>query len=125
MLRTLTTLLVFQLLGESISYGLHAPIPGPVFGMALLFGFLLIRRGEAERLKGTAQELLRHLSLLFVPAGVGIMLYVDRVRDEWFPILVSVGVSTALTLIVTAVTISRVHRWQERRDGRRAGEPLP
>jgi holin-like protein len=125
MLRALTTLLVFQFLGESISYGLNAPIPGPVFGMALLFGYLLIRPTEAERLKPTAQELLRHLSLLFVPAGVGIMLYVERVRAEWLPITVSVLVSTALALVVTAATISKVHRWQERRARRVAAPTEP
>jgi holin-like protein len=125
MLRTLTTLLVFQLLGESISYGLHAPIPGPVFGMALLFVYLLLRQGEAERMKDTAQELLRHLSLLFVPAGVGVMLYADRVREEWMPIVVSIVLSTALTLVVTAATVARVHRWIETRDAKRGGEDAP
>lgn len=110
MLRALTTLLVFQFLGESISFGLHVPIPGPVFGMVLLFFYLLLRKSEVDALKPTASELLRHLSLLFVPAGVGIMLYADRVREEWFPIVVSILVSTALTLAVTAGTAYWVHR---------------
>ncbi|MGA2549009.1 MAG: CidA/LrgA family protein [Burkholderiaceae bacterium] len=123
MLRTLTTLLVFQFAGESVSYALKLPIPGPVIGMLLLFGYLLIRRGEAERLKSTAQELLRHLSLLFVPAGVGVMLYADRVRQEWLPIVVSVIASTAATLIVTAVTADRVERYRQRRNQARQSEP--
>jgi holin-like protein len=123
MIRALTTLLVFQLLGESISFGLGIPIPGPVFGMVLLVAYLLSRPGEVEELKGTAQELLRHLSLLFVPAGVGIMLYADRVRDEWLPIVVAILTSTALTLVVTALTVKKVNAWIESRSAaRRARE---
>lgn len=114
MLRTLTTLFVFQFVGEILSFGLHAPIPGPVFGMAFLFIYLLLRDGEAERLRETAQTLLRHLSLLFVPAGVGVMLYVDTVKKEWLPIVVSLLVSTALTIVVTGLTVRTVHRWLHR-----------
>jgi holin-like protein len=114
MLRSLTTLFVFQLAGEVVSFGSRAPVPGPVFGMAFLFIYLLLREGEAERLRATVQELLRHLSLLFVPAGVGVMLYVDTVRKEWLPITVSLVVSTALAIVVTGITARAVHRWMNR-----------
>ncbi len=116
MLRTLTTLFVFQFAGEVLSFGLHAPIPGPVFGMALLFIFLILRPGEVEHLRETAQTLLRHFSLLFVPAGVGVMLYVDTVKREWFPIVVSLLASTILTIIVTGLTVRAVHRWLNRNE---------
>jgi holin-like protein len=110
MLRSLTTFFVFQLIGEVLSFGLRAPIPGPVFGMSLLVGYLLLRPGEAETLRPTAQELLRHLSLLFVPAGVGVMLYLDTVKKEWLPISLSLIASTVLTIAVTALTMRAVHR---------------
>lgn len=118
MRKSITTLLVFQLIGESISYISRAPIPGPVFGMLLLFLFLLWRPAVASELRATAQELLRHLSLLFIPAGVGIMVYAARIRDEWLPITAALLVSSALTLIVTGATV----RWFARRS-RRSGPP--
>lgn len=120
MLAALTTLLVFQLIGESISYASGAPIPGPVIGMALLFFYLQVRPSAAARLKDTALVLLTHLSLLFVPAGVGILLFVDRVRDEWLAILVALLVSTALSIIVTALTIRATSAFLERRSERRS-----
>ena len=120
MLAALTTLLVFQLIGESISYGSGAPIPGPVIGMALLFFYLQARPSAAARLKDTALSLLTHLSLLFVPAGVGILLFVDRVRDEWLAILVALIVSTALSITVTALTIRATSAFLERRSERRS-----
>ena len=110
MIYTFVILLIFQSIGEIISYGLHLPIPGPVIGMALLFIYLLLREQEAPRLNVTVNELLRHLSLLFIPAGVGIMLHSRRIGHEWLPIVIALIGSTALTIFVTAWVI----RWVEK-----------
>jgi len=101
MLEALATLLVFQAIGEVLSYLLRLPVPGPVLGMALLLGLLLLRPATIDGLRPTSLELLKHLSLLFVPAGVGVMLHVARIGNEWLPIVVSLLVSTALAIAVT------------------------
>jgi holin-like protein len=64
------------------------PVPGPVIGMALLFAALAWRGGPSLPLRESAQKLLQHLSLLFVPAGVGVMLHFQRMatsgcRSSW------------------------------------------
>lgn len=105
MLSALTQLLLFQLLGEVIVRGLNLPVPGPVIGMMLLFISLLIRRGPSQELQTTSQNLLQHLSLLFVPAGAGIMVHLHRVSNEWLPLLLSLLISTAATLAVTALVM--------------------
>ncbi len=110
MISALSILLVFQLVGEVVARGLALPIPGPVIGMLLLFVFLLIRRGPGEELRNTSQTLLQHLSLLFVPAGTGIMLHLHRVGDEWLALLLSLLFSTLLTLAVTALAM----HWSQR-----------
>jgi holin-like protein len=92
----LTWLLVFQCLGEVLVRLLRLPVPGPVIGMALLFAALAWRGGPSAELRGTAQSLLQHLSLLFVPAGVGVMLHLQRMADEWLPLVVALVASTAL-----------------------------
>lgn len=74
MLPALTLLLVCQLLGEIVIRALSLPVPGPVLGMFFLFLFLLLRDGPSTELRTTAQALLQHLSLLFVPAGTGVVL---------------------------------------------------
>jgi holin-like protein len=114
MLPALATLLVFQTIGEVISYALALPIPGPVLGMALLLGYLLADARAVERLRPTSVELLKHLSLLFVPAGVGVMLHVARIADEWLPIVVSLLASTALAIVVTALVIQWALRFTAR-----------
>jgi holin-like protein len=61
--------------------------------------------------------ILSHLSLLFVPAGVGVILHIAMLRDEWLPIAIALVVSTALTLVVTGLVMVVLTRWTERRRG--------
>ena len=72
MLQTFAILLTFQSVGELLTYSLRLPVPGPVIGMVLLVAYLLVDKGRVlEIMQGTVSELLRHLTILFVPAGVG------------------------------------------------------
>lgn len=111
MIQTLATLLVFQALGEALSFVLGLPVPGPVIGMALLVLWLRLRPTAYAQLREVSLGLLRHLSLLFVPAGVGVMLHAARLADEWLPISIALVVSTALTIAVTALVIEWTRRW--------------
>ena len=114
MIAALTLLLVFQLIGEVIARALALPIPGPVIGMALLFIALMLRGGPSENLRQTSGQLLQHLSLLFVPAGTGIVLYGERIAAEWLPLLVALFLSTFLAIGVTALVLQALTR--KRRD---------
>lgn len=105
MLSALTQLLIFQLLGEVLARGLDLPVPGPVLGMLFLLVALILRGGPAHDMQSTGQNLLQHLSLLFVPAGTGIMVHLHRVADEWLPLLLSLLISTVATLVVTALVM--------------------
>ncbi len=111
----LTVLLVCQLLGEVTVLTLGLPIPGPVLGMLCLFALLMLRGGPSEALETTATGLLRHLSLLFVPAGVGVMVHAHRIADEWLAITVALVGSTLLGLAATALTLHWVVRLLQRR----------
>ncbi|MBB2915822.1 CidA/LrgA family protein [Cupriavidus alkaliphilus] len=110
MLQTFAILLVFQSVGEVISYALTLPVPGPVLGMILLFGWLVFDDRLLPVIQGTTTELLKHLSLLFVPAGVGIMVHANRIEGEWMPILVALVVSTWLAIATTAVVTRMLMR---------------
>lgn len=105
MLGALTILLIYQLVGEVITRGFGLPIPGPVLGMALLFATLIARKGAGEALRNTSNGLLQHLSLLFVPAGTGVMLHFQRLADEWLALLVALAVSTMLSIAVSALVL--------------------
>lgn len=110
MLPSLTILLLCQLAGEVIARLLKLPIPGPVVGMMLLFAGLVIRRGIPENLEKTSTTLLSHLSLLFIPAGVGVTVHLKLLADEWLPIVVALIVSTVVTLAVTGLVMQVLAR---------------
>ena len=110
MISALSILLVFQLTGEVLARYFELPVPGPVIGMLLLFLALALRGGPGDELRTTSQTLLQHLSLLFVPAGTGIMVHLHRVADEWLPLLLSLLISTIATLVVTALVMKACQR---------------
>jgi len=112
-LQALALLLAFQLIGEAIVFALGLPVPGPVFGMVLLLGAVALRRDLLERLKPTTGTLLSHLSLLFVPAGVGVMVHGARLAAEGVAIVIAIVVSTVLALAATALTVKALLRDDE------------
>jgi len=124
MLLSLGLILLCQLLGEAIAHATGAPVPGPVIGLVLCVLLLAARdvagRGGARRaapaelrdgtFERTGQALLGHLSLLFIPAGVGVVQRLDVLLGNAEPILVAIVVSTALALGVTALVFTAVAR---------------
>lgn len=123
MIAALTWLLLYQLAGEVFSRVLSLPVPGPVIGMALLF-FTLVVRGHMGRpipqsMQHTANVLLQHLSLLFVPAGTGVMIYLQLIADEWLPITTALIVSTIGGMAVTALILKALLRRQAHHAGER------
>jgi holin-like protein len=105
MIGALTLLLLYQLAGEVIVQFFGLPVPGPVIGMALLFATLVVRGSVPEQVRTTATNLLQHLSLLFVPAGVGVMVHFSRLGAEWPAIVAALLVSTFVTLAVTGLLL--------------------
>ena len=113
MIAALALLLGFQLAGEVIRLGLGLPVPGPVIGMVLLLAALILRQGPSPALRDTAGGLLQHLSLLFVPAGTGVMLHFHRLGDEGLAIIAALVLSTFLGLAVAGVVFKRLARGRE------------
>ena len=110
MLRTLTILIVCQFIGEVIARAGDLPLPGPVIGLVLLLGWLVFRGGPDEEMRTSSSGLLRHLLLLFVPAGAGIVTQLDVLGQNFFPAIVAIVVSTALGLGVTGWVMQRLSR---------------
>ena len=113
MILSLTLILLCQLVGEVVALGTGWPVPGPVIGMVLLLLLLVLRdrardAGPPElrdsTLEGTAKGLLAHLSLLFVPAGVGVLQRLDVIAAHGVGLAIAILASTLLALLATAGT---------------------
>lgn len=100
----LAWLLAFQSFGELLARGLSLPFPGPVIGMLLL---LIALRWQVvqEPVASCANFLLAHLSLLFVPVGVGVMTHLSLVSQYGLRMLAVIVLSTLAGLLVTVLTL--------------------
>lgn len=110
MLTGFLILLICQLLGEFLVIGLGLPVPGPVAGMLILLSGLMLYGEVPKALRLPAEGLIRYLALLFIPAGVGLMLHLHILRAEWLVVAASLVGSTVLTLVVTALTLKFTSR---------------
>jgi holin-like protein len=86
------------------------PLPGPVVGMMLLFALLLLRAPLPQATGDTVDGLLKHLSLLFIPAGVGVVQHLDRLGSDGFRLIAVVILATVVTLATTALTFEWLAR---------------
>jgi len=114
MLETIFVLLVLQLLGELLVSLLKLPIPGPVAGMALAFLGLLAFPRVAPRFDGPITSLTRNLALFFVPAGAGLIQYMDLWRHSGAAILITIVLSTLVTAAVTGLVFQWLLRLETR-----------
>ncbi len=111
MLKGLLALLGCQLVGELAVRLTGVDFPGPVVGMLLFFGLLQLRRpSDSSGLVAAPTLLLKHLHLLFVPAGVGVVVYLDQIRDDAWPLAAGLWVSWLVGFVITAVVADRLLR---------------
>ena len=75
-----------------------------------MFAGLLIRGGIPDDLAKVGDALLGNLSLLFMPAGVGVMLHLQLIEAEIVPISVALIGSTLITVAVTALLMQWLNR---------------
>lgn len=110
-IRGLVWLLGCQVLGEVLVRLTQLPVPGPIVGMLVLFAVLQVRRPAADAPVFVAADgLLRHLQLLFVPAGVGIVAHLGLLRAEAVPVSVALVGSWLLGLVAVAATFALFSR---------------
>ena len=106
MLHAFAILLSLQLAGEALVRAVSSPLPGPVVGLALLFLWLVVKLPLPQATNETADGILKHLSLLFVPAGVGLVQQLPLLRDEGWKLLIVILISITVSLAATAVTFA-------------------
>jgi holin-like protein len=105
MIDGLVQILIWQGMGELISKFFIPDIPGPVFGLLLLLSFLVIK-GEVNQPLGMVADTFRqHLGLLFVPASVGVVLFLPDLKTHGLAVTLALLVSVVLTIAVTALVL--------------------
>ena len=115
----LVILVLAQLAGLGLAALLHLPVPGVVIGLVLLVivGALRPTALLARLAEPAGAPLLKHLQLLFIPPGVGIVIELEALAQNALPIALAVGGSFALTLVLAGQLLQLLLRRQDRRGG--------
>lgn len=116
-LGSLALLLLCQTVGEALRLSLGLPLPASILGLLILLGWLALRPKDRPELAAVSAWLTAHLSVLFIPAAVGIMQQAEVFTRYGLGLLTALVTSTLLTMIVTALVFRRVSRWAEVRKG--------
>lgn len=120
MIETFLWLLGYQFAGELLARSLGWPIPGAVLGMLFLFLTLCVRKGIPDTLRHNVPRLMTHMSLLFIPAGAGILAFWPLLAER--PLAMAMAavllLSTLATLLVSALTLTLLLHLQKSRKAR-------
>lgn len=114
MLNSIFTILLFQLIGEFIQKFTEISIPGPVIGLILLLGVLLIRAkyfkeypSIEDSLVNFSERFLNYLPLLFIPVGVGVVMHLSLLEENLISVISIIVLGTLLTLALTGFIMEK------------------
>ncbi len=99
LLRGLTVLIFFQLLGTGLNALVLPKLPGPILGLVLLFVYLMLTRQVSAPIEQAASGLLRYLPVLLLPPAVGVMVHYADIRADFWAITGSLVISLVISLV--------------------------
>jgi len=110
MLRSFFIILLYQLVGETIQKFFNIIIPGPVIGLVLLLiTFIFIKKFKDKKVLQIKKDVIKtgniivsHLSLLFIPIGVGVVMHISYLGENLFQVFAVIVIGTLLTVTFTA-----------------------
>lgn len=116
LLRGITWLVLFQLIGTGLNVLLLPGLPGPIIGMLLLFIWLLLQGEVSPAVSEAAGSLLRYLPLLLIPAAAGILSYADQLRADFWALAATLVLSLLPALLFCGWLMQKLIGRQQRRE---------
>lgn len=118
MLLELLIILTINYLGIILATVLKIPLPGIILGMGILLFLLETKILKLNQIEKTADVMLLNMTILFLPATVKLIDYIDILKSSIFKILILIVITTIITMGVTAKVVHYMILWKEKRDGR-------
>lgn len=115
-------IIAFTFIGEALNKLLPLPIPAGVYGLVLLLVGLITGIVKLEDVETTGGFLLDTMTLMFIPAAVGIMSVTDILLPVLVPYLVIIISSTVIVMTVTGIAASLILRRSEKKEYKEAEE---
>ncbi|WP_406663247.1 CidA/LrgA family protein [Gallaecimonas sp. GXIMD1310] len=114
LLRAFAVIFACLYLGKGLVQLTGLPIPGAIVGLLLLFVLLSTGLLAGSWPAPAASLLMRHMTLLFIPAGVGLINYLDLLSRHAAVLLGTTLISTWLVIAL----VGWLHQAMEKRHGR-------
>lgn len=100
-LKQFLIILAISCLGELLSCWIPAPIPGSIYGIALLFVGLVTKCVPYEAVKDVGHFLVEIMPVMFVPAAVGLLESWQLLAAKWLEYGLLTVVSTVAVMVVS------------------------
>lgn len=104
-----------SLIGQWLSTTFHLPLPGNLLGMFILFALLCFGIVKEEQIAEGSDLLLKYMAFFFIPAGVGLLGYLDLLSPVWLQWATILALSTVLVMAITAKTVDLLMKKESRR----------
>ena len=114
LLQGLAILLTLQWLSTEIIAFLGIPFPPPLLGMLILTALLCAGVIKEKYISDICGALIDKMALLFLPAGVSMILYLDVIKAELLPISLTLVISSLIILTSTALVLEMLLRKKEK-----------
>ena len=103
-LKQFLIIILVSCIGELLYYLLPFPIPATIYGLLIMLGLLILKIVPLAAVKETAEFLIDIMAVMFIPAGVGLIVYWPQLKEFLIPICVIIVVSSILVMFVTGKT---------------------
>lgn len=100
-LKQFLIIILVSCIGELLYYLLPLPIPATIYGLIIMLGLLILKLVPLDAVKETAEFLIEIMPVMFIPAGVGLIVYWPQLKEFLIPICVIIVVSSILVMLVT------------------------
>ena len=114
LLQGFALLLFLQWISAEIIAFLGIPFPPPLLGMLILTALLCTGVIKENYIEDICTALIDKMALLFLPAGVSMILYLDVIKAELLPISLTVILSSVIILCSTALVLEMLLRRKEK-----------
>lgn len=115
MLQELLIILAITYGGNLAKHLLNIPLPGLIVGMLALFISLKTGLLKLKSIEKTGDFILGNMLILFLPAMVKVIEYMEILKGDFFKILILLIVTTIIVMGVTAKVVHYLIVWKEKR----------
>ena len=101
-------ILAVTFIGEVLKLCIPLPIPASIYGLVIMLGLMMTKIVPVKSVKDAGSFLIEIMSLMFIPAGVGLMISWNEISDIWLPLVLIIIITTVVVMVVTGRVTQRV-----------------